>query len=112
MKPKSGDFELLRRIAEQARPFAPHLVCIMLLDLLATPLALLAPLPLKIAVDSVLGDLSPPFPFTTLGGGSQALLIAVAVLLVVITFVSQLQSLGASLLRTHVGERLTLAFRA
>jgi len=112
MNPRSGDLKLLRRIGEQARPFAPHLLCIMLLDLLATPLALLAPLPLKIAVDSVLGDRPPPFPFATLGAGSQTLLIAAAGLLVVVTFASLLQALGASLLRTHVGERLTLAFRA
>jgi ATP-binding cassette subfamily B protein len=95
MMPEGGDRELLRRIAEQVRPFAPHVLCILLLDLLATPLALLAPLPLKIAVDSVLGDRPPPFPFTSLAPGSGTLLIAAAGLLVAIALSSQVQALGA-----------------
>ena len=44
-----------QRLLRQARPYWLHIAGILLLDLLSTPLALLTPLPLKIAVDSVLG---------------------------------------------------------
>ena len=48
-----ADRALFRRLFEQARPYWPHLAAIFLLDLVATPLALLSPVPLKIAVDNV-----------------------------------------------------------
>ena len=48
----------LRKVLKVARPCWPHLSGIILLGLLSTPVALLAPLPLKIAVDSVLGTAS------------------------------------------------------
>src|SRR2546427_5039829 len=52
----SGDkgHSLHWRLAQQARPYWPHLTGIFLLSLLSSPFALLGPLPLKIAVDSVL----------------------------------------------------------
>jgi len=55
-----GDFALYRRLARQARSSWPYIAMLFLVGLLASPLALLAPLPLKIAVDSVLG--SRPLP--------------------------------------------------
>ena len=48
------------RLFQQARPYWRHLTALFLLSLLAPPLALLMPLPLKIAVDSVIG--SHPLP--------------------------------------------------
>ena len=45
---------LYRRLAQEARPYWCHFLGILLLGLLSAPLALLAPLPLKIAVDNVL----------------------------------------------------------
>src|SRR5881628_1217684 len=51
---------LCQRLLHQARPYWLHIAGILLLDLLSTPLVLLTPLPLKIAVDSVLG--SQPLP--------------------------------------------------
>src|SRR5205085_1925421 len=47
------DVTLYRRLLRQARPYRLHIVGIFLLSLLQSPLALLTPLPLKIAVDSV-----------------------------------------------------------
>ena len=44
---------LYKRLLCQARPYWAHIGGILLLGLLSTPLALLTPLPLKIAVDSV-----------------------------------------------------------
>src|SRR2546429_6710940 len=42
------------RLVQQARPYWLHLTAIFLLGFLSSPFALLTPLPLKIAVDSVL----------------------------------------------------------
>src|SRR5438477_10708292 len=52
---KYSDFVLYRRLLGQVRPYWLHLTGILLLSLLSAPLALLTPLPLKIAVDSVIG---------------------------------------------------------
>jgi len=56
----STDLALYRRLWREARPYWPHLAGMFLLSLLATPIALLVPLPMKIIVDSVLG--SHPLP--------------------------------------------------
>ncbi len=48
------------RLLRQARPYWIHIAGVLLLELLSTPLVLLTPLPLKIAVDTVLG--SRPLP--------------------------------------------------
>ncbi|OLD38769.1 MAG: xenobiotic-transporting ATPase [Candidatus Rokubacteria bacterium 13_1_40CM_2_68_8] len=114
---KNRDLVLLRRLLRQAQPYWAHIAGFFLLSLLATPLALLMPLPLKIAVDSGIG--SRPLPRLlgvfirqagTLSHGS-ALLLAVG-LLVAIALLSQLQAMAVSLLRTYVGEKLLLEFRA
>ena len=56
MSSRYSDLSLDKRIASEARPYWAHLAGICLLSLLSAPLTLLSPLPLKIAVDSVLGD--------------------------------------------------------
>src|SRR5439155_118232 len=87
------------------------------LSLLASPLALLAPMPLKIAVDSVLssrplpGFLRPLVP-AAVARSPEALLFLVATLAVLITLLSQLQSLARAYLTAAAGERLVLDFRA
>ena len=43
-----GDLALSRRLLAEARPYWPHIACIFLLGMLATPIALLLPLPLQI----------------------------------------------------------------
>lgn len=50
-----SDLQILRRLVDQARPFWLHIVGVLALSLVAAPLALLAPVPLKIAVDCVVG---------------------------------------------------------
>jgi ATP-binding cassette, subfamily B, bacterial len=81
------------------------------------PLALLGPVPLKIAVDTVVG--SQPLPPLLRGllpapeTHAKLLLLGVAAgLLVCIVFLTHLQALGSYVLRTHTGEWLTLHFRA
>jgi len=112
-KKSGGDLRLLRLVVHQARPCAWLAVATLLVDLLAAPLVLLTPLPLKIVVDSVIGDQPAPDPIAALMGDSRsALLIGSAVLLVAVALLVQAQSLASSLLRTLIGERLTLQFRS
>jgi ATP-binding cassette subfamily B protein len=111
------DFDLLSRLLALARPYWLSIVAIFLISLLSTPLALLTPLPLKIAIDSVIG--SKPLPgflaallSADIALSTTTLLALAAVMLVAITLLSQLQALGSSLLSTYVGEELVLSFRA
>ncbi len=111
----STDLALYRRLWREARPYWPHLAGMFLLSLLATPIALLVPLPMKIIVDSVLGshplprlvDVVLPPPMHS----KNALLALMVVFLVAIALVSQLKELGVSLLRAYTGEKLVLGFR-
>src|SRR5207249_2614669 len=52
----AANWRLHRRVLMQARPYWLHVAAILVLGLLAVPLALMVPLPLKIAVDSVIGN--------------------------------------------------------
>src|ERR1041385_1239413 len=110
------DFVLCRRLLQQARPCWPHIAGFFVLSLLASPLALLKPLPLKIAVDCALGSHPLPRPLRQflaagISGPSSALWLA-AGLLVSITLVNQLHGLAVLLLRAYTGEKLLLNFRA
>src|SRR3990172_807577 len=112
-----SDLTLYQRLLCQARPYWLHTAGIFLISLLATPLALLTPVPLKIVVDNVIG--SHPLPSfldallpAAIAQSDVALLILAAVLQVGITLLSQLQELAASLLRTFTGGKLVLEFRA
>jgi ATP-binding cassette, subfamily B, bacterial len=111
------DVTLYRRLLRQTRPYWPHIGGIFLLALLSSPLALLTPLPLKIAVDSVVG--SHPLPGflgallpSAVTRSDVAVLTLAAGLLVIIALLSQLQELASLLLRTYTGEKLVLDFRA
>lgn len=111
------DLALYRRLFLWARPYWPHLTGVFVLSLLATPLALLVPLPLKIALDSGVG--SKPLPrlislFLPAGfrlSPTSALLFAVG-LLIAVTVLSQIQALAVTLLKTYTGEKLLLDFRS
>ena len=111
------DLALYRRLLRQARPQWLHIVGIFFLDLMATPLGLLSPLPLKIAVDNVIGAQPLPhalerwLPLAAVQSRTGALVLAVA-LLVGIALLTQMQNLAATLLRTYTGEKLALEFRA
>ncbi len=114
---KLRDNVLYRRLFQQARPYWTHIAALFLLSLLASPLALLIPLPLKIAVDSGLGSHPLPrlvhvfWPSSVSFTPASALIFAV-VLLIVVTILTQLQNLAVSLLQTYTGEKLLLQFRA
>jgi len=112
-----GDVVLYRRLLQEARPYWFHLAGLFGLGLLASPVALLTPVPLKIAVDSVLGGhplpvfLQPFFPETAAQSPTAILLFAIG-LLVAVAALGQLQGLASTLLQAYSGERLVLDFRA
>lgn len=113
---KQSDLQILKRLFAQARPFWWHLGCIFSLSLLSAPIAVLAPLPLKIAVDTIIGShpisslLEGVLPGSILSSKS-ALLIFSAGLVILIGLLNHLQGLGSWLLQTSTGERLLLNFR-
>ena len=105
---KYSSLTIYGRLIAQARPYWVHVSAFLLLSLLATPLALLAPVPLKIAVDCVIGARPlPPVVRTLLPGASTSdtsVLVLVAVLVVGIALLTQLHHLAASMLKTFVAE--------
>jgi len=112
-----SDFALYRRLLSLARPYWLHIIGVFVLSLLSVPLTLLNPLPLKIAVDSVIGSRPLPsflevlLPLAATRSGAGGLLLAVA-LLVATALLSRLLDLASSLLRTYTTEKLVLGFRA
>ena len=115
-RPLRSDMALYARLLGEVRPYWPQLLGTLLVNLLSIPLVLLSPLPLKIAVDSVIGTKPPPKFLTwilpqPLLSSENGLLIAVTGLFVVISLVHQLQLMCAALLRTDTGEKLVFGFR-
>jgi ATP-binding cassette subfamily B protein len=114
---KKIDGMLWKRLAELARPNLPHLSGILLLSFLSTPLSLLMPLPLKIAIDSVVGNQALPdwlraiTPAVVEGNKRNELFVAGGLLLAV-AILASLQSLASWLLQTYTGEKLVHDLRA
>src|SRR2546428_7844611 len=106
-----GDVVLFRRLFSQARPYWPHVAALFLLSLLSSPLSLLGPLPLKIAVDSVIGSHPLPHviaPFVPEAiAHSPAALPAIALgLLVAGPLLRQVQGPTHTLLPAYVQQKL------
>src|SRR6266566_1567738 len=104
-----------RRAFEDLRPYLWPLVVLLMVSLLAVPMTLIFPLPIKLLVDSVLG--SQPLPgYLTIFVGSQvsktlALWLAISILMAtaVLTYLQNLVSVWYS---NKVGNRMTLDVRA
>lgn len=113
MSTNSKDFLLFRRLLKETRPYWGHILLIFVISVLATPLALLIPLPLKVIVDSVLGDnplpgfLAAATPQFLHGSHGRILLLA-ALLEIFVSLMRQLQGLANSYLhcdwRLHFDE--------
>lgn len=103
------------RVLRQTRSCWPHLAAIGLLGLLSLPLILLYPIPLKIAVDSALGQQPLPALVQRLFPASQphreALVVAIGLLLA-LAILANLQGLASWWLQTYTGEKLVWDFRA
>lgn len=115
--PRRTSRNTLRRLARQARPYWLHLLLLLALSLLSMPLALLNPVPLKLVVDCVLGGRALPAVFQSVlpagtGPHDFAAVAAIAGLVILLASVKQLADMGYGLLRTWVGERIVLGFRA
>jgi len=107
-----GDLHLYRRVLRESRRYWPHILGIFLLDLLATPLGLLSPLPLKIAVDSAIGNRPLPRFLGVLPVAVTQSPATLAVgLLVTLALVNQLYGVISSLCGTYTAEKLVLDFR-
>jgi ATP-binding cassette subfamily B protein len=112
----TSDRSVIGRILLEARPYRARMLLVFGLGLLATPLALLGPVPLKIAVDSVLGshplpDVLQPLVPAWLQTSTSSLLVLAAALQVAVVALTELQGMALAVLVTDTGEKLTLRFR-
>jgi ATP-binding cassette subfamily B protein len=109
-----SDLAVYRRLMGLARPYWPHIAALLLLNLLAPPLALLTPVPLKVAVDSALGGHPLPSVLGALGPvpSPTAILWLAAGFVLIVALLLQLQALAVTLLHSFTAERLTLHFRS
>ena len=108
---------LYARIIRQARPYWLHLLGVFLLSTLASPLALLIPLPLKLIVDSAIGTTPLPWGLEALlprvGGDTfTAVLVLATALVVAIGLLSRFQEIVTTMLGAYTAEKLVLDFRA
>ena len=115
--PRGGDIGLMIRVMLLASSYWPLIVLFFIVSMLATPLTLLTPIPLKIVADVLVHKEAIPAFLSPLVPGafnsSETRLIALAALLfVLVAFLRQTQELGRTLLYTYIGERLTLKFRS
>jgi ATP-binding cassette subfamily B protein len=106
-----------RRLAREVRPYWGSIGLSFLASMLAAPFALLLPLPLKIAVDSVIGERPlPEFLVVVLPGkfvtSSGAILLVAIGLVVAIALLDQLRGFCNTMLASYAGEQLLLGFRA
>jgi ATP-binding cassette, subfamily B, bacterial len=105
------------RVLREAWPYRLHLLGMLALSLMSTPVALLTPLPLKIVVDSVLGDKPLPgfmrslVPEFIVSAKAMILTLAIALVVIVALF-GQLREICNLILYTYTGEKLVMDFRA
>ncbi|MBP2313823.1 ABC transporter ATP-binding protein [Azospirillum soli] len=110
----TGLFALYARVFREAKRFRPHLTGLLLLGMLGTPIGLLMPLPVTIAVDSVIGGKPLPGAVASsvpAGLLDSPLLLAVG-LVVFVALLTQLHGLADRLLRDWTGQRMVADFRA
>lgn len=106
-----------RRVAAALAAYRARIAAVVVVDVLAVPLLLLLPLPLKIVVDSVVGDRPLPgfvdavVPDSFVGSPGRLLVVA-AIFQVAVVAAAELQQLASYVLRTSTGERITFRFRA
>ena len=108
---------LYRHILLEAKPYWRHIAALFGLSLLSSVFVLLTPLPLKIALDSVVGSHPPPgfvaalLPADVEQSQTGVLLIA-AGLFVSISLFRQLQESANLILSTYTSEKMLLGFRS
>lgn len=111
------DFTLYKRLTLQARRCWPHLGFIGLLTFVYTPLKLMVPVPLAIAVDSVIGEQQLPnwlqstTPESWQGSTTSMLWLAIGILIFVGVMTAVL-NISLYLLKCWTSQRMILDFRA
>src|SRR5579863_5213804 len=94
----SADRNVFGRMVAFARPYWLKIATTFLLSLAAAPLTLMTPLPLKIAVDSIIGSKPLPAflaaPLHLVGENAYVALAVVALLMVLITFLLYAQGMA------------------
>lgn len=111
-----SDTRMIRRLLSDSRAYWPHMAGVLLLSLASAPLALLVPVPLKIAIDQVLGDEPVPAWLTAwlpdaMTQTDAAMLIVAAVMLVVVLLLQKIEGFASWLLQLYSGEKMVLDFR-
>ena len=108
---------LFWRLAKQVRPCWQHLTGLFLLSLLAPPLALLTPLPLKIVFDNILDShplprfLGAVLPEALIHSQAGKIRLVIGMILLV-AILAQVREFGSALLAAFTGEKLLRSFRA
>jgi ATP-binding cassette subfamily B protein len=105
------------RLLREARPYRRHIAGLFALSLLSSLFVLLTPLPLMIAVDSLVGDHPLPgfiavFVPDSMEQSQTGVLLVAAGLFVLIPLLKQVQQFGNLVLSTYAGEKLLLGFRS
>lgn len=103
------------RVLLQTRTCWPHLAAISALSIFSLPLTLLYPLPLKIAVDNVLGRQPLPAFLRAFLPKDHPQVVALSFaigFLLVVALIASLQGLVSWWLQTYTGEKLVWDFRA
>ena len=108
---------LYRDILRESRPYWRHIAALFGLSLLLSVFVLLTPLPLKIALDSVVGSHPPPaFVSALLPAGVEqsqtGVLLVAAGLLVSIALLRQVLEAANLILSTYTSEKMLLGFRS
>src|SRR5437016_4888348 len=105
------------RLYQEVRPYNWHLGALFSVGLLGAPLALLTPMPLKIAVDSIIG--TQPLPRyldvllpAAIKASQSILLLTAAIFVVLLAFLNQLRDFVSSVLTAYAGEQMLRGFRA
>ena len=113
---KYTDFAIIKRIIVLVGPYWFQIFVIFVLGLLGAPLALLVPIPMKIAVDNVIGSNPLPELFDffipqAIATDKSRLLLLVVFMQVFVVLLIHLRSLVSYVMETYTGSRMTLDFR-
>jgi ATP-binding cassette, subfamily B, bacterial len=114
---RRSSFSVLCRSWRFIAPFKWHMACLCFVLLLSVPLTLLTPLPLTLAVDSVVGTRPlPPFLQAWIPpdvrSSTSGLMIVVSAAYIGIALCMHLQAMVLWILSSYTGERLIYAFRS
>ncbi len=113
---KLSDVQIFRRLIHIARPYWLQISSIFTLEILAAPLILLMPLPLKLAVDNIIGSAPLPEFLSILiphsfENNKLALLVLATSLQVIIVLLIHFRGLISYVFQISTGEKLNLIFR-